>query len=181
MKTFAGIIFLILLVCNVLGLSIAVLCLEYEYQTAQPGVNPNGKYILKAFVPSESISITWKDTGGVEGLYRINDQLYNIVRQVHENDTLYVTLQINESAWQHFTGLSEIMQEVYSNREVIHPFSHAIKLLNDLFKVYLPTKTFIIENERGMTEWFVRILYDDLSSGSTSAVLLPDSPPPENT
>ena len=108
MKTFAGITCLILLALHMFGLSMAVLCLDFNYKIAETD-RAGHQFIIKAFDSSSLNEYVFSDPGAVEGLYRIDDQLYNITNRVHQHDTLFVTFQNNESAWQHFTVLSEIL------------------------------------------------------------------------
>ncbi|GLU55545.1 hypothetical protein Dfri01_50060 [Dyadobacter frigoris] len=164
-----------------LGLSLAVLCLDFNYQTAESEVKRNDKFIVKTFVSTAQSESGLQDSGGVDGLYRIDDQLYNIINRVHQHDTLFVTFQNNESAWQHFTVLSEIMQEVYSANKTSHPVSLAIRLLTDFSKVYLSTNAFTLNNHMCIIQWLKPILFDDLQHSLKQEVLLPDSPPPENS
>ncbi|MEO6685921.1 MAG: hypothetical protein ABIN24_08145 [Dyadobacter sp.] len=179
MKTFAGIACTILLSLHMFGLSLAVLCLDFNYQTAESSNNRTENYIVKTFVSTDlnkSISV---DSGAVGGLYRIDDQLYNITNRVYQNDTLFVTFQNNESAWQRFTVLSEIMQEVYSANKTSHPVSLAIRLLTDFSKVYLSVNCFTLDSGLGAFQWLKPVLFDKLQNSLEQEILLPDSPPPE--
>lgn len=180
MKTFAGIFCVALLALHMFGLSLTVLCLDFNYQTAESNNRSHEKQIIKTFISTAENDSFVKDSGIIEGLYRIDDQLYNITSRVHQHDTVFVTFQNNESAWQHFTVLSEIMQEVYSTNKTSHPVSLAIRLLTDFSKVYLSNNSFTLGNQMCFVQLLKPILFDNLQYGFKQEVLLPDSPPPEN-
>ncbi|MEO6282292.1 MAG: hypothetical protein ABIN80_01160 [Dyadobacter sp.] len=179
MKTVAGIVLLLLLLCNMLGLSIAVLCLNAQYETAAKDEEKEDLRVLKAYVPSIPYANAWEASNENEGLYRIDDQLYNVVRQVHENDTLYVTLQMNASAWQRFTELSDMMQQVNADQEASNPVSRTMKLLHDLFKIYLPVNGTALECAMRFECRLPKALYADLPCSLISQALQLPSQPPE--
>jgi hypothetical protein len=178
MKTVAGIFLLLLLLGNMLGPSVAVLCLDTLYQTTGAAKEKGELRVLKAHVPSIPYANVWEDSNETEGLYRINDQLYNVVGQVHEHDTLYVTLQMNVSAWQRFTELSDMMQQVNADQEASNPVSRAMKLLNDLFKTYLPFNETALECRKHFECRPDRVLYaDPLCNLISQDRKLPSQPP----
>lgn len=179
MKIVAGIILLLLLLCNMLGLSIAVLCIGDQYQSADHTNSSSGQRILKAYVPSVPYANTWEENEGNKGLYRIDDQLYNVVRQIHQNDTLYVTLQVNASAWERFTELSEMMQQVNTDQEGTNPASRTIKLLNNLSKVYLPFPSAWLECDNRLECRAAKVLYADIQCIFISQIAQVHFRPPE--
>lgn len=178
MKTFAGIACLILLALHMFGLSMAVFCLDFNYQVAETG-GAGHQYVVKTFKARSLNMPVLPDSGATEGLYRIDDQLYNVTSQVYQHDTLFVTYQTNESAWQHFTVLSEIMQEVYAAKQNSHPIGIAVRLVTDFSKIYLPVNHFRLDDLLKNMQLLGLIIFGHTQFIAEQDVLLPDSPPPE--
>ncbi|WP_254560083.1 hypothetical protein [Dyadobacter diqingensis] len=178
MRTIAAIFLIILLLCNMMGLPVAVLCLDHEYAIATPKSTGSKIRIIKTYQPSLSGSVR-VEANGYEGLYRIQDQLYNVVSCVHQNDTLFVTLQNNEAAWQRFSELAEMMQEVSSGKTASHPFSKAIKMLDDLAKVFLQVSAPEIDFKNESENHHISAPFPDLAYTFLSHVLPLLCPPPE--
>lgn len=178
MRTSAVIFLIILLLCNMMGLSVAVLCLNHEYAIATPQSAGSKTRIIKTYQPllSDSVGV---EVDTYKGLYRIEDQLYNVVSCVHKNDTLFVTLQNNEAAWQRFSELAEMMQEVNSMNTASHPFSKTIKLLDDLVKVFLPVSALENYFKEGSEVHCTSASFPDLQYIFLSHVLSLHYPPPE--
>jgi hypothetical protein len=180
MRTIAAIFLIVLLLCNMMGLSVAVLCLDHEYAIATPKSTGSKTRIIKTYQPSLRDSAR-VEVNGYEGLYRIEDQLYNVVSCVHQNDTLFVTLQNNEAAWQRFSELAEMMQEVSSGNRTSHPFSKAIKMLDDLSKVFLPVSAPGIDFKVESESHHISASFPDLEHTFLSHVLPLHCPPPETS
>lgn len=178
MKAFASILMLVLLLCNMLGLSLSVLCFEREYEVAVP-VQQNESRILKIHVPLSEEKVSDYEVEG--GLYRLEDQLYNVSKKVQVDDTLYIVLQPNAAAWQRFSELSEMMQEIHSDQKATHPISQIIKMLRDLTKVYLNSSLKFTEYEKAGDNLLLKTLYADLRCTLISEFLDLPSPPPKRS
>ena len=178
MKAFASIFMLVLLLCNMLGLSLSVLCFEREFEVAIP-VQENQNRILKIHTPLSGEKVTAYEVEN--GLYRFEDQLYNVVKRVQVSDTLYIVLQPNAAAWQRFSELSEMMQEIHSDQKATRPISQAMKMLRDLTKVYLTPYTTFPECEKVEDQLTPKIQYADLRCIIISEFSDLPSPPPERS
>ena len=179
MKTFTGVICVVLLALHMFGLSLVVLCFDFGYQTVESNSAGGEKYIVKAFTSTAPNESFFQDFSDSDGLFRIDDQLYNITGKVYQQDTLFVTFQSNESAWQRFTVLSEIMQDVYDTNKTSHPLSLAIKLLTDFSKSYLLSNCLRLDSPVITIHRLKEVFFNHLQCSWNQEILLPDSPPPE--
>ena len=162
-----------------LGLSVAILCLENQYETHHSETERGLIRVLKTPLPAPPYSSTWENPEGQDGLYRIENRLYNVIHQIYENDTMYVTIQVNSVADKRFSELSELMEEVITDKNASSPLSRAIKLLNSLLKVYLPISATALEYDSNADDWSLKACYTTLSSEVTSEAPPLQSPPPE--
>lgn len=139
------------------GLTVAVLFFENGYQTASPIREDDKWQTVKMHLPTLPYNTTWQNTDGQDGLIRHGDDFYNVTEQRHENDTLYVTLKTNQHARDRFFELANMIQEItdQSTDSPESPLSKALKLLNDLLKVYLPNTAM---------EWPTEYVADRLTS-----------------
>ena len=139
MRRLASIGLLILLLYNMFGLSFAVLFFEKDYQIATSG-EAGQSLVRKMYLPSLPYSGDLEITENIEGLVRQDGQFYNPTRVVHQNDTLYVTLQSNEAARDHFFELANAIQVLNDPQADLpqSPYSKAVELLGNLLKIYIP-------------------------------------------
>ncbi|PSL24758.1 hypothetical protein [Dyadobacter jiangsuensis] len=139
MRRLASIGLLILLLYNMFGLSCAVLFFEKDYQIAASKVTGES-LIRKMYLPSLPYSGDLEMPENIEGLVRQDGQFYNPTHVLHQNDTLYVTLQSNEAARDHFFELANAIQVLSDPQADMpqSPYGKAIKLLSNLLKIYIP-------------------------------------------
>lgn len=140
MKRLASIGLLALLLYNMFGLSFAILLFENDYQLS-PASQTTGAVLMKMYLPSLPYSGDLQISEQIHGLVRQNDQFYNPTHISHENDTLYVTLESNQAARDHFFELANAIQLLNDPQADIpqSPYSKAIKLLGSLLKIYIPS------------------------------------------
>jgi len=121
------------------GLSLAVLLFEKDYQLAASG-EQGQEMVMKMYLPSLPYSGDLEVTGHIEGLVRQNGQFYNPTHILHQNDTLYVTLQSNEAARDHFFELANAIQVLNDPQTDLpqSPYGKAVELLGNLLKIYIP-------------------------------------------
>lgn len=139
MRRIAPIGLLTLLLYNMFGLSFAVLFFDQSFQApAQNG--PGNSVVMKMYLPSLPYSGDLPIEQNASGLVRHQDQFYNPTHLVHQNDTLYVTLQANEAARDHFFELANAVQLLSEHQSDLpeSPYSKAIELLSSLAKIYIP-------------------------------------------
>ncbi|SEJ72167.1 hypothetical protein SAMN05216327_11756 [Dyadobacter sp. SG02] len=182
MRRLASIGLLALLLYNMFGLSLAVIFFEKDYQVATFG-EPGQVSVMKMYLPSLPYSGNLEITENIEGLVRQDGQFYNPTHILHENDTLYVTLQSNEAARDHFFELANAIQVLNDPQTDApeSPYGKAIELLGNLLKIYIPnTQQFPARSEsvaQQIRSWansqYVAVHY--LSYQTSLA-----SPPPEH-
>lgn len=139
MRRLASIGLLVLLLYNMFGLSFAVLFFEKDYQIATSG-ETGQSLVRKMYLPSLPYSGDLEIPENIEGLVRQDGQFYNPTHVLHQNDTLYVTLQSNEAARDHFFELANAIQVLNDPQADVpqSPYGKAIKLLSNLLKIYIP-------------------------------------------
>lgn len=140
MRRLASIGLLALLLYNMFGLSLAVLFFEKDYQIATSD-DSGEALVMKMYLPSLPYSENPQLTQNLEGLVRQNGQFYNPTQILHQNDTLYVTLQSNEAARDHFFELANAVQVLNDPQTDLpkSPYGKAIELMGSLLKIYIPT------------------------------------------
>ena len=180
LKKLTAIGLLLLLLYNVLGLTVAVLFFEKEFQAASPVMENDEWKTVKMHLPVLPYNNTWENPDGEEGLIRRGDDFYNVTHQRHENDTLYVTLKTNRHARDRFFELANMIQEItdQTTESPLSPLGKVIKLLSDLTKVYLPNSCMewpagLIANQP------VERFYATPNHALLQVVRLLHSPPPE--
>jgi hypothetical protein len=121
------------------GLSLAVLFFEKDYQIAASGA-PGQRLLMKMFLPSLPYTGNLEITENIEGLVRQDGQFYNPTRILHQNDTLYVTLESNEAARDHFFELANAIQVLNDSQTDVpkSPYGKAMEQLSSLLKIYIP-------------------------------------------
>lgn len=181
MKRLASIGLLALLLYNMFGLSFAILLFENNYQVSAARETTDA-LVMKMYLPSLPYSGDLQISQQIQGLVRQNDQFYNPTHVSHENDTLYVTLESNQAARDHFFELANAIQLLNDPQTDIpqNPYSKAIKQLGSLLKIYIPTA------QQLAFEFFAFKPAPTLASWSLSAncylsvETLLTSPPPES-
>jgi hypothetical protein len=180
LKKLTAIGLLILMLYNMFGLTVAVLFFEDDYQSASPIREDDKWQTVKMHLPTLPYNTTWENSDGQEGLIRRGDDFYNVTEQRHENDTLYVTLKTNQHARDRFFELANMIQEITDQNADTpeSPLSKAIKLLNDLLKVYLPNPSMglLVDTVISSTSYH---LYATPNQSLLQTVRLLHSPPPE--
>ena len=181
MRRLASIGLLALLLYNMFGLSLAVLFFEKHYQIASSD-GPDQPLVMKMYLPSLPYSGDLEITENIEGLVRQDGQFYNPTHVLHQNDTLYVTLQSNEAARDHFFELANAIQVLNDPQTDVpqSPYGKAMELLSSLLKIYIPnTQLFPVSSQLlaqqtapGINNHFAAVHY--LSYQTSLA-----SPPPE--
>ncbi|MCF0040811.1 hypothetical protein [Dyadobacter fanqingshengii] len=181
MKTAACIILLVLLLCNMLGLSLTVLCFDSGYKNASIHIQSTETQTIKIPLPSIPYAAPLELDDVENHLLRIADGFYNVTQYVHENDTLFVTLTPDASAHQRFAELSHMVQQVHEFPAGTSesPRSKTIKLLNDLIKIYLPAHADLVGANVHFTELSFENQYPTLSFKLLSSLLTPPYSPPE--
>jgi hypothetical protein len=139
LRRLASIGLLALLLYNMFGPSFAVLFFEKDYQIAASDM-PGQRLVVKMFLPSLPYSGNLEITENIEGLVRQDGQFYNPTHVLHENDTLYVTLQSNEAARDHFFELANAIQVLNDTQADLSksPYGKAMEQLSSLLKIYIP-------------------------------------------
>lgn len=139
MRRLASIGLLALLLYNMFGLSFAVLFFEKDYQIAASD-KPGQRLVMKMFLPSLPYSGNVEITENIEGLVRQDGQFYNPTHILHQDDTLYVTLQSNEAARDHFFELANAIQVLNDTQTDLpkSPYGKAMEQLSSLLKIYIP-------------------------------------------
>ncbi|MGN7887972.1 hypothetical protein ACN9ML_00140 [Dyadobacter endophyticus] len=139
MRRLAPIGLLALLLYNMFGLSLAALFFEKDYQIATADAPAQGM-VMKMYFPSLPYSENLEITENIEGLVRQDGQFYNPTRILHQNDTLYVTLQTNEAARDHFFELANAIQVLNDPQTDVpkSPYAKAMEQLSSLLKMYIP-------------------------------------------
>lgn len=155
MRRTASIGLLALLLYNMFGLSLAVLYFEKDYQIAASD-GPYEEKVMKMHLPSLPYAENLEFDEKLEGLIRQDGQFYNATRILHENDTLYVTLQTNEAARDHFFELANAAQVLNEPHADIpkSPYGKAMELLGSLLKIYIPNTgkfAFFFQDNSGKT------------------------------
>lgn len=127
-----------------LGLSMAVLCFEKDYQVAALSGQPGDRKVIKMYHPNVPYSPEVELSGEINGLIRSENHFYNPVQVRHANDTLYITLESNQGARDRFVELAGAMEMLSDTSSEIpqSPYSKAVKLFGSLFNSYLPAGAF---------------------------------------
>jgi hypothetical protein len=142
LKKIAQIGLLLLLLCNMFGLSLALFLFEKEYQLATPADQQDDWKVLKMYLPSLPYSDQVEFPENIEALVRYQYRFYNPTSLSHQDDTLYVTLKSNLAARDHFFELANAAQMLTDRQESSQsPYGKIIKLLNGLAKNYIPGNT----------------------------------------
>jgi hypothetical protein len=175
-KQLAAIGFLLLLLLNMLGQSVAVLWVEEMHQTAGQSTMGDDWVVLK--VPlSIPYGTAWQNDEP-EGLIQYQGGFYNIVEQRYENDSLYTVMRSNLSAREQFFAIADqIQQQLGQDTPRGTAGERTAKLLSGTLKHYLPT------------HYEVTLFWWELVPPSTplphhphlvpSTFTTPTSPPPE--
>lgn len=139
MRRLASIGLLALLLYNMFGLSLAVLFFEKDYQIATTG-DPGQALVMKMYLPSIPYAQALEIDQNIQGLVRQDGQFYNPTQVLHHNDTLYVTLQSNEAARDHFFELANAIQMLNDPQTDLpqSPYSKAVELMGSLLKICIP-------------------------------------------
>jgi hypothetical protein len=168
-----------LLLYNTFGLAVAVLCFDKSFETASTSKIPSKQAVLAIPAPSLPYTTSWENEDGTAGLVKKDGEFYNIVHQKIENDTLFVTLQINASARDKFFELAGSMNDLTDNGKSKNSSSdRALKILKDLVKCYLP----IEKKPELIHEVFFSpdlITFKSCSPSHSAPSRSFDSPPPE--
>ncbi|WP_207504376.1 hypothetical protein [Telluribacter humicola] len=176
MKQLLSIGLLLLLLLNILGQSVAVLCIEEMYSTSDKGRLGDEWVVLK--VPlSIPYGTAWQNDDP-SGLIQYNGNFYNIVEQRYENDSLYTVLRSNLSAREQFFAIADqLQQQLGQDTEKSNPVEKTAKLLSGALKHYLPAKYNVT-----LFWWELapeNSLVPATQSLVASSVSTPLSPPPE--
>lgn len=182
MKTVTSIFLLALLLCNMLGLSLAELCFESSYKNAALKVTNAETETLKIYLPSVPYAAPLETIDMRSELLRIEDRFYNTVQYVHRDDTLYVTVTVDVSAHQRFAELSEMVREVHDQASDTgnRSSNRLINLLNDLMKTYLPADPHFVCYKQLLPDSDRKIFFGYLHCKLRSPAKTPNFPPPEN-
>jgi len=173
---------LIVLLYHMFGLSVALLCFEDDYQSASPVAQNDEWDIIK--IPLQELPyVSYQEIPAEqEGLIRKDGDFYNIVKQYHKDDTLYIVLKTNRDARERFTELSMQVQESLdaTSKAPINPVKKTIALFSGLIKTYI---------SNGNLDWPPLLCSEILLQTvySFAPKLIPDSifhllsPPPERS
>ncbi|MCF2487321.1 hypothetical protein [Dyadobacter sp. CY347] len=139
MKRLLPIGLLVLLLYNMFGLTFAVLFFDNHHQKAPVSSSNDDLMVVKMHLPSLPYSGDLQITDLPQGLIRQNDQFYNPTNVLHQNDTLYVTLQSNQVARDDFFALANAMQILSDPNAKLpeDPYSKAMKMVENLLKNYV--------------------------------------------
>lgn len=181
MKKIAAIGLLVLLLCNMFGLTTAILLFDNQYKsTASSGIE--GDYqLLKVYMPSLPYSADWENADGFEGLTKSNGNFYNATHVLHTNDTLYVTLKSNQTARDRFLELASEMQSITDpgKQTADSPHGKALKLLDNLLKTYVQNIDYFSIDYQHLHVSDVIAMYAFKDIRLTSCLLKLPTPPPE--
>ncbi len=162
------------------GLSFAVLFFEKGYQVAS-SEGPGESVLVKMYLPSLPYSGNLDITENIQGLVRQDGNFYNPTHVQHANDTLYVTLQSNEAARDHFFELANAVQLLNDQQTDVpkSPYGKAVELLGSLLKIYLPNQQHIafgfgenVPEQQAFSSYFRAVHYVPFENSLAS-------PPPE--
>ncbi|KAA0988941.1 hypothetical protein [Dyadobacter aurulentus] len=144
MKRIVPIGLLSLLLYHMLGLSMAVLCFEKDYQVAALSGQHGDRKLIKMYHPNLPYSPEVQLSEEINGLIRSENHFYNPVQVRHANDTLYITLESNQGARDRFAELAGAMEMLSDTSSEMpqSPYSKALKLFGSLFNSYLPAGGF---------------------------------------
>lgn len=130
---------LIVLLYHMFGLSVALLCFEDDYQNASPVAKNDQWDVIK--IPLQELPyVSYQEIPAEqEGLIRKDGDFYNIVKQYHKDDTLYIVLKTNRDARERFTELSNQIQESLdaTSKAPLNPVKKTIALFLGLSKTYV--------------------------------------------
>ena len=182
MKTVASIFLLALLLCNMLGLSLAELCFESSYKNATLKITNEGTETIKIYLPSVPYAAPLETIDVGNELIRIEDKFYNTVQYAHRNDTLYVTVTVDVSAHQRFAELTEMVREVHDQASETDKRSpgRLIKSLNDQMKIYIPACSHFVCREHPALVLHPKIVFGYLLCKLRSPAKILNFPPPES-
>ncbi|MCE6992582.1 hypothetical protein [Dyadobacter sp. CY323] len=180
MKKIARIGLLLLLLCNMFGLSLAILLFENEHQAATPAGEHDEWKIMKIYLPSLPYSGQVEFPQHMQALVRFQDRFYNPTSLSHQNDTLYVTLKSNLAARDHFFELAHAAQLLTDQQGSSQSKNgKIIKLLDGLAKNYVPgSAPFLFQRQLtgsytpNITDFDIAISYTSIQGALTT-------PPPE--
>lgn len=180
LRRIASIGLLVLLLCNTFGLSFAILFFEKDYLTASG--EGTGDLVMKMYLPSLPYSGNLEISEKMKGLIRQDDQFYNATQILHQNDTLYVTLQSNQAARDHFFELANAMQVLNDplSDGPQSPYGKAVKLLGDLLKTYVSGQQTFDFSSLSIRNQPVLAQYSYAAAHYLPYQSLLTSPPPEN-
>ena len=181
MKKIAAIGLLVLLLYNTLGLTLAVFFFEKNFKVASSVNQDDDLKTMKLYLPSLPYSDSWENTN-VEGLIQKNNEFYNATHVLHENDTLYVTLKSNQAARDHFFELVGMMEMMTDNGKELpeNAKNNALKLFNDLIKIYIPNSYNIEFQDFCPGNLIAEVHQPQTSSLYTGYEINLNTPPPEN-
>lgn len=178
MKSFTAIGFLGLLLYQLVGLPLAVLTFEQDYQTASP-VRLADEWKLVKLPISLPYTDAWENPDGQTGLVRDGDAFYNIVHQRYANDTLYTLLKTNQNARERFFDLADQLQQLNADQGATQsPLSRLLKLLKDRLTTYLLPAVWQLA-QAVLTDEAITVNYTAVASTRYRADFALLSPPPE--
>lgn len=178
MKSFTAIGFLGLLLYQLIGLPLALLTFEQDYQTPSPVRSADEWKVVKLPI-SLPYTDSWENADGQAGLVRDGDSFYNIVHQRYANDTLYTLLKTNQNARERFFDLADQLQQFDTEQEATQsPLNRLLKLLKDRLTTYLLPAVWQLA-QPALADESVRVNYADVASARYRADFSLLSPPPE--
>jgi len=179
LKRFIAIGLLLLLLYNMFGLTVAVLCFEENYRTSSNIIFDDKWKIIKIPTTSKDAHYSEEDK---ERLVRSGNDFYNIMHEYSENDTLYVILKSNQNAQERFSELTALIQGTSNQASDTpsSPFTKILKLLGDLQKIYL-SEPFPLDLNRQVSELINHPFYTEPQQTYHQVIHLLHSPPPELT
>jgi hypothetical protein len=129
--------FVVLLLLNVLGQSVAVLFIE-EIHNTPVSANLGDEWVEITIPLSIPYGTSWENDEP-SGLIRYEDKFYNIVEQRYENDSLYTVMQANLSAREQFFALADKIQQEFGHdkTQAGNPFEKSAKLFSSAIKHYM--------------------------------------------
>ena len=171
---------MVLLLYNTFGLSFAILFFDNQYKVAAPFQSGENIETLKIYLPSLPYSTNWESEDMGEGLLKNNGEFYNATHVKQENDTLYVTLKSNLAARDRFFELTNLMEVLTNSDSEVpeSPNSKTVKLLSNLFKIYISSSQDLWEAEFKIPARLISI-YQSTESRYISYLTRIGTPPPE--
>jgi hypothetical protein len=181
LKKIVAIGLLVLLLYNMMGLTTAILFFDNEFKSASFSGDQSDLHLLKVYLPSLPYSTDWENAQGFEGLTKSNGNFYNATHVLHANDTLYVTLQTNQTARDRFFDLASQMQSITDPGDHTPDSQQgkALKLLDNLLKNYVQNiHHFSIPNQ-SLDASKAMAVYSFQNIRLTGFLLKLPTPPPE--